>query len=131
MPHLFQQSFNDKAVIVRCLVQYWQIFSSFHIFFNLFHSPKRSWNNLQNMRNLVNIFPYGTRHRVITTTCHEQAKISTSWLANESPILYILHSQHCTANIALCNDNKIITFGCLITICSCQYHLSNNYLLTN
>ena len=29
---LFKQAFNDKVVIARCLVQYWQIFSSFLIF---------------------------------------------------------------------------------------------------
>ena len=28
----FQQAFNDKVVIARCLVQYWQIFSWFLIF---------------------------------------------------------------------------------------------------
>ena len=38
---LFKQAFNDKVVIARCLMQYWQIFSSFLI--------------LQNMRNSKNI----------------------------------------------------------------------------
>ena len=28
----FQQAFNDKVVIARCIVRYWQIFSSFLIF---------------------------------------------------------------------------------------------------
>ena len=28
----FQQAFNDKVVIAHCLMQYWQIFSSFLIF---------------------------------------------------------------------------------------------------
>ena len=28
----FKQAFNDKVVIARCLVQYWQMFSSFPIF---------------------------------------------------------------------------------------------------
>ena len=37
---LFKQAFNDKVVITRCLVQYWQIFSSFLIFWCYFKSYK-------------------------------------------------------------------------------------------
>ena len=59
----FWQAFNNKVVIARCLVQYWQIYSSFLKF-----CLKARENKLQNIRNTENISQTVLGTRAITTT---------------------------------------------------------------
>ena len=99
---LLKQAFNDKVVIAHCLVQYWQIFSSFLIFccyFTRLKAREISYKIWETRK----IFP------ILHSSPHDNNYIFSSFLIfskflifckiwKTRKILAILHSAPCNNN---------------------------------
>ena len=102
----FRQIFNYKVVIARCLVQYWQIFSSFLIFCSYLTRLKalKVCCKIWKYRKIL-LFPI-LRHRVITTT--NQVKAVTGKTKNQKGTIVEMTIMRQTKN-AQCSKKFNVT----------------------